>query len=65
MHIHHEHFTKNLQVLPSHGEGWGRPHMEAMSCGIPVIATKWSGPLAFIDESNGYPLDIEGLVDTP
>ena len=25
------------------GEGWGRPHVEAMACGLPVIATNWSG----------------------
>lgn len=24
-------------VLPSRGEGWGRPHVEAMSMGLPVI----------------------------
>ncbi|KAL0044641.1 hypothetical protein WJX82_003821 [Trebouxia sp. C0006] len=26
-------------VLPSRGEGWERPHVEAMSMGLPVIAT--------------------------
>jgi glycosyltransferase involved in cell wall biosynthesis len=34
-------------VLPSHGEGWGRPIMEAMSMGLPVIATNWSGQTAY------------------
>lgn len=43
-------------VLPSRGEGWGRPHVEAMSMGLPVIATNWSGPTAFLDEAVGYPL---------
>lgn len=53
-------------VVPSHGEGWGRPHMEAMACGTPVIATNWSGPTAFINESTGYLLEIEdALVDAP
>lgn len=28
-------------VLPSRGEGWGRPHVEAMSMGLPIIATNW------------------------
>eukprot|EP00873_Tetraselmis_striata_P023049 jgi/Tetstr1/443313/TSEL_031328.t1 len=49
-------------VLPSRGEGWGRPHMEAMAMGCPVIATNWSGPTAFLSERVGYPLPIEGLV---
>jgi glycosyltransferase involved in cell wall biosynthesis len=31
-------------VLPSRGEGWGRPHAEAMAMGLPTIATNWSGP---------------------
>ena len=30
-------------VLPSRGEGWGRPVMEAMAMGLPSIATNWSG----------------------
>ena len=44
-------------VLPSRGEGWGRPHVEAMAMGLPVIATNWSGPTAFLDETVGYPLE--------
>ena len=24
----------NVLVIPSHGEGWGRPHVEAMACGM-------------------------------
>eukprot|EP00040_Diaphanoeca_grandis_P025030 m.138235 g.138235 ORF g.138235 m.138235 type:complete len:538 (+) comp29979_c0_seq2:51-1664(+) len=48
-------------VLPSRGEGWGRPHVEAMAMGLPVIATNWSGPTAFLNEDNGYPLHIDGL----
>ena len=50
-------------VLPSRGEGWGRPYMEAMAMGLPVIATNWSGPTAFVTEENGYLLKIKGLVD--
>ena len=33
-------------VLPSRGEGWGRPHVEAMAMGLPVIATNWCGDAA-------------------
>jgi glycosyltransferase involved in cell wall biosynthesis len=50
-------------VLPSRGEGWGRPHVEAMSMALPVLATNWSGPTAFLDEEVGYPIEIEGLED--
>ena len=51
-------------VLPSRGEGWGRPHVEAMAMGLPVIATNWSGTTAFLDDEVGYPLPYE-LVPVP
>ncbi len=53
-------------VLPTRGEGWGRPYMEAMAMGIPVIGTKWSGNLEFMNDQNSYLIDIDGLetVDT-
>jgi glycosyltransferase involved in cell wall biosynthesis len=51
-------------VLPSRGEGWGMPILEAMSCGIPAIATNWSGTTAFLHEANGYPLPWHSLVPT-
>jgi glycosyltransferase involved in cell wall biosynthesis/GT2 family glycosyltransferase/tetratricopeptide (TPR) repeat protein len=41
-------------VLPSHGEGWGRPYMEAMAMGLPTIATRWSGNLEFMNDDNSY-----------
>jgi len=57
---------RTFLVVPSSGEGWGRPHVEAMSCGKPIIATNWSGPTAFMDETNAFPLPIEeALVAAP
>jgi glycosyltransferase involved in cell wall biosynthesis len=51
----------NAFVIPSRGEGWGRPHVEAMAMELPLIATNWSGPTAFMNENNSYPLEIDGL----
>ena len=48
-------------VLPSRGEGWGRPHVEAMSMGLPVIATRWSGPSHFMTDNNSFPLEHDRL----
>ncbi|KAG2452970.1 hypothetical protein HYH02_002307 [Chlamydomonas schloesseri] len=49
-------------VLPSRGEGWGRPHVEAMSMGLPLLATNWSGITAYLDPSVGYPIAVERLI---
>ena len=32
----------------THGEGYGLPILEAAACGLPVIATNWSGHLEFL-----------------
>jgi glycosyltransferase involved in cell wall biosynthesis len=49
-------------VLPTHGEGYGRPFLEALACELPVIATRWSGQLDFLNDEKSYLIDIEGLV---
>jgi glycosyltransferase involved in cell wall biosynthesis/tetratricopeptide (TPR) repeat protein len=46
-------------VAPSRGEGWGRPHHEAMLMELPVIATNWSGNTEFMNNDVAYMLDFE------
>lgn len=48
-------------VLPSRGEGWGRPLVEAMAMSLPVIATNWSGPTEYLTEENSYPLPVSRM----
>lgn len=50
-------------VIPTRGEGWGRPQMEAMAMELPVISTNWSGLTAFLNDETGYPISIEGLIE--
>ena len=38
------------------------PILEAMACGLPVIATHWSSQTDFMTEANSIPLQIDGLI---
>lgn len=46
-------------VLPSKLETFGVAYIEAMACGLPVIATKCGGPESFVDDTNGLLIPIE------
>jgi glycosyltransferase involved in cell wall biosynthesis len=57
-------------VSPTRGEGWGRPLMEAVACGAPVVASRWSAHLAFLNDGNatlvdGQVVDVPADVDIP
>jgi glycosyltransferase involved in cell wall biosynthesis len=51
-------------VLPTRGESWGRPFMEAMASGLVTIGTGWGGHLDFMNASNALLIDYE-LADVP
>ncbi len=54
--------SADCYVGPSRGEGWGRPYMMAMACGLPAIATRWSGNLDFMNDDNSLLIEVEDLV---
>ena len=44
-------------IFPTRSDPWGLPISEAMACGLPVIATHFSGPADYMTAETGYPLD--------
>jgi glycosyltransferase involved in cell wall biosynthesis len=49
-------------ITLTHGEGYGLPIIEAAACGLPVIATNWSGHLDFLKvggKNKFIPLDYK------
>ncbi|KAJ9444103.1 glycosyl transferase [Diplonema papillatum] len=44
-------------VLPTRGEGWGLPIMQALATGLPTVATGWSGQMDFLTAENSFLVD--------
>ncbi|TFH25844.1 glycosyltransferase [Candidatus Bathyarchaeota archaeon] len=61
------HATADCYCLPSRGEGWGVPHFDALDYGLPVIATKGTGPEEFITPECGWLVDshMSPCIDMP
>jgi L-malate glycosyltransferase len=49
-------------VLPSKRETFGLAYLEALACGVPVIATRCGGPEHFIGEDNGILVPVDDQV---
>jgi hypothetical protein len=46
-------------VALTHGEGWGLPILESGCCGLPILATNWSGHLDFLNLGRWIKLPYE------
>ena len=53
----YNHPKVKAHVTFTHGEGFGRPLLEASISGKPIIAPRWSGHVDFLDAKYTIPLD--------
>jgi glycosyltransferase involved in cell wall biosynthesis len=51
-------------ISATRGEGYGLPMVEAAACGLPVIATNWSGHKTFLQDKSWIPVDYD-LITIP
>jgi glycosyltransferase involved in cell wall biosynthesis len=46
-------------LFPSKGEGWGLPLLEALACGVPCLATNYSGQSEYLKDVEGLYLSLD------
>lgn len=52
-------------VLPSSGEGWGFPIVEAAATGLPIVTTAWSGPMDYLSPDTAYLVPVKEIIPVP
>jgi glycosyltransferase involved in cell wall biosynthesis len=57
--------TMDAFVLPTRGEGWGLPTIQALSMGMPTISTNWGGNTEFMSRSTSFLIPVDGLEELP
>lgn len=59
----HLYRSADVFVLPSRGEGWGLPLIEAAAIGLPVVTTWYSGHTQYLQSSSVVPVayDLEPI----
>jgi glycosyltransferase involved in cell wall biosynthesis len=55
--VHHIYNLCDIGVFASFAEGWNLPLIEAMSSGLPCIATNYSGHTEYLTEENCMPIN--------
>ena len=48
-------------VFPAHAEGWNLEILELMACGVPSIATNYSGHTEYLDKNNSLLIEPTGM----
>ena len=57
--MYHVYNRGDCFVTGTMAEGFSLPCIEAMACGLPVIATNYGGQIDFVAEENGWMVDYE------
>jgi glycosyltransferase involved in cell wall biosynthesis len=52
-------FHADAFVLPTRGEGWCLPCVEAMSMNLPILVTNFSGPSSYLSKKYSYPITYQ------